>query len=89
MNLQSFVGECAHRDREIITSEAGARLASRCIRCHDMRTFKPCRQCKAEMLVEWTGTRRLYCGDKCKGKAYRLRVKAEKKRREMAEAHAS
>jgi len=89
MNLQSFAGECPHKEREIITSEAGDRLASRCVRCHNMRTFKACSQCKSEMLIPWEGTRRFYCTRKCKDKAYRLRVKADKQRREAAEAHAS
>lgn len=85
MNLQSFVGECAHKEREEITSEGGAKLATRCRRCHDMRAFRACRQCNENFEIPATGSPpNRYCGKKCRAKASRLRVKARKAKQAAA-----
>lgn len=75
--MTEFQGPCPHPHVEDVLTGGGERIAIRCIRCLLVETPRFCGQCKAQLQIGLSA-QQIYCRNKCRWRAARLRAKAQK-----------
>lgn len=75
--MTRFDGQCVHPQHEAILTEGDAQMGIRCVRCLSVTAWVSCRQCGKTLHLS-PESRRRYCSNICKCKAYRVRRRNKK-----------